>query len=381
MIELPSIKDSMDSLFYYLAHFYDEKCFPDFKGIYQFVLKDGDASYCYYIEIGGAKAESHKGRHGAPDVEVMACVNDFFNILNGKLNPFLGYVLGKYKVKGHWSYLLPMGRLFGKQFDEKIIKEMEPTDNFDKLHRRQWRKPDNVLVINGSPRRKDGFTYFYLKHLLKGIERAGADVELIDICDPAIKVNSCLGCYACLKITPGKCVIKDDANRLVDKLDKAEFIVFAFPVYFGAFPDKLKALLDRCLVLFLPYFVPNKDLTKHVRYNRKKQNMVIFSNAFFPEIKQFKGCVEAFELVGAHSYIKPLAYILRPSAESLAFSITHRGRLDDVLNSLESAGKQMIEEGRVSPALLRNISKTDISKKRLCNLMNQFVYLNYRKND
>ena len=381
MIELPSIKDSLDSLFYYLSRFYDEKRFPDFKGIYQFVLKDSSESYCYYIEIGGAKAESYKGIHKAPDIEVTAFVNDFFNILNGKLNPLLGYVLGKFKVKGHWSYLLPMGRLFGKQFDEKIIKEMKSADEPDKSGKKKWSRPNSVLVINASPRCKDGFTYFYLKHLLKGIENAGSKVELIDICDPAIKVNSCLGCYACLKITPGKCAIKDDANWLVDKLDKAEFIVFAFPVHFGAFPDKLKALLDRCLVLFLPYFVPNKDLTKHVRYNRKKQNMVIFSNAFFPEIKQFKGCVEAFELVGAHSYIKPLAYILRPSAESLAFSITHRDRLYDVLNSLESAGKQMMEEGRISLALLRKISKIDISKRRLCNLMNQFVYLNYRKHD
>ncbi|MBQ3746501.1 MAG: NAD(P)H-dependent oxidoreductase, partial [Kiritimatiellae bacterium] len=47
-----------------------------------------------------------------------------------------------------------------------------------------------------------------------------------------------------------KCVKKDDANELVEKMLSADSIVLATPVYFYSMDAQLKALIDRTVVVY-----------------------------------------------------------------------------------------------------------------------------------
>ena len=62
----------------------------------------------------------------------------------------------------------------------------------------------NILFINGSPRGKNGLSSLLHSHIIKGFENAGANVEVIYLCEKMIK--KCSGCLSCLIITPGKCI-------------------------------------------------------------------------------------------------------------------------------------------------------------------------------
>ena len=102
-----------------------------------------------------------------------------------------------------------------------------------------------VLVIS-STLRQNGNSEVLAKEFAKGAQDAGNTVEFVSLRDKEIKF--CKGCLACQKI--GHCVIKDDSNEIVEKMEKAEVIVFASPIYYYEMSGQLKTLLDRANALF-----------------------------------------------------------------------------------------------------------------------------------
>ena len=98
----------------------------------------------------------------------------------------------------------------------------------------------NILIISASPR-KGGNSDLLCDQFAKGAREAGHHVEKVRLAER--KIGYCTGCYACQKLH--KCVQKDDANELVEKMLVADAIVLATPVYFYSMDAQLKALIDR----------------------------------------------------------------------------------------------------------------------------------------
>lgn len=80
----------------------------------------------------------------------------------------------------------------------------------------------------------------------RGAIEAGHEVEFINLKDKNIKF--CQGCMACQ--TTLKCVIKDDMEELIKKVQKADVLVFATPIYYYEMSGQLKTFLDRCNPLY-----------------------------------------------------------------------------------------------------------------------------------
>ena len=102
-----------------------------------------------------------------------------------------------------------------------------------------------VLIISSSPR-KGGNSDILCDAFAQGAKEAGNEVEKVRIA--ALKIGYCTGCYACQKT--GKCAIKDDAKKVIDKMMAADVIVLASPVYFYSICAQLKALIDRTVVVY-----------------------------------------------------------------------------------------------------------------------------------
>ena len=102
-----------------------------------------------------------------------------------------------------------------------------------------------VLIISSTPR-KGGNSDILCDEFAAGAKEAGNAVEKIRIADK--KIGYCTGCYACQKT--GKCAIKDDAQKVIDKMMAADVIVLASPVYFYCVSAQLKALIDRTVVVY-----------------------------------------------------------------------------------------------------------------------------------
>ena len=99
-----------------------------------------------------------------------------------------------------------------------------------------------VLLLNGSPR-KDGNTESLVKAFEQGAKKHG-EVEIINVCD--ININPCKGCDYCLNSEGHACVQKDGMSEIYKKLQTADVLVVASPVYFYSLSAQLKALIDRC---------------------------------------------------------------------------------------------------------------------------------------
>ena len=102
-----------------------------------------------------------------------------------------------------------------------------------------------ILAFNGSPR-KNGNTEILLSSLLDGARGAGADVELIRLADYTI--HPCVACGGCEKT--GRCVLEDDMQVLYEKVDSADRLVIASPIYFYSVTAQTKAFIDRCQAMW-----------------------------------------------------------------------------------------------------------------------------------
>lgn len=102
-----------------------------------------------------------------------------------------------------------------------------------------------VLGIYGSPR-KEGNSDLLLDQALKGARAAGAETDSIYVRD--FEFCGCLECLGCEKT--GVCVLKDDMQDLYPRIQEAEVIILATPIFFYGFSSQLKALIDRCQALW-----------------------------------------------------------------------------------------------------------------------------------
>ena len=102
-----------------------------------------------------------------------------------------------------------------------------------------------AIVICGS-RNPNGQTAEAAAALTKGMAKAGASADLVLL--PALKLERCRQCDdngwgLCRK--EGRCVIDDDFPALVRKIESADGVVFATPVYYSDLSESMRAFADR----------------------------------------------------------------------------------------------------------------------------------------
>ena len=98
-----------------------------------------------------------------------------------------------------------------------------------------------ILGICASPRGSKSTTLRLVQALLKGAKEAGAEVELVDVCNLDIKF--CNACQVCFKT--GVCVHKDDFQGLYDKILTADGLVWGSPNYLRSVTAQMKTFIDR----------------------------------------------------------------------------------------------------------------------------------------
>ena len=98
-----------------------------------------------------------------------------------------------------------------------------------------------TLILTGSPR-KEGHTA-KMAAFLAG--RLQGEVEMLSL-DHRTDIMPCRDCRYCFQ--NDHCCIQDPMQEIYQKLDQADRIVFAAPVYFYGIPGSMKAVLDRLQV-------------------------------------------------------------------------------------------------------------------------------------
>jgi multimeric flavodoxin WrbA len=107
-----------------------------------------------------------------------------------------------------------------------------------------------VLGVLGSPRR-GGNTDLLLDAALEGASEAGAEVEKVVL--DSLTVRPCTACQGCRDGV--RCVFDDDMVPLYSKIESADVIILASPVYFEAVSAQAKAFIDRCQLFWYRKYV------------------------------------------------------------------------------------------------------------------------------
>ena len=110
-----------------------------------------------------------------------------------------------------------------------------------------------VLIVSGSPR-KGGNSDLLCDEFMRGASDAGNQVEKVFL--RSKKVAPCNACYYCRQ-SGGECAIRDDMGEILDKMQAADVIVMASPVYFYSIDAQMKAVIDRSVARWTN--IPNKE--------------------------------------------------------------------------------------------------------------------------
>lgn len=103
----------------------------------------------------------------------------------------------------------------------------------------------NVLILSTSPR-KNGNSDRLAEQFAKGAAEAGHRVEKISLADSDLRF--CRGCLSCIKTN--RCILRDVMDELLPRIQQADVLVFATPIYYYEMSGQMKTLLDRTNPLY-----------------------------------------------------------------------------------------------------------------------------------
>ena len=214
-----------------------------------------------------------------------------------------------------------------------------------------------IIALNGSPRGPKSNTHIMVREFLAGAEEAGAETENIFLVQK--KIKHCMGCFSCWIKTPGKCIIKDDMEELLEKSMASDIVVYACPIYVGDVSGIMKDFIDRSIPLEKPNFSKNKDgVVNHVHRYEKYPRFVLISNCGFPEqchFKYFRNTFTYMEQIGGAEII---AEIYRGQGELLKAEVPElKPILDGYKSHLRKAGREVVMDGKLSEETKAELEK------------------------
>lgn len=282
----------------------------------------------------------------------------FCNITLGKFNPVPDILGGKIQFDRN---LLSIGRFakFGAIFSIRAVEIKLPTAI---PHAGEWKQPENILLVNGSPR-KNGSAKLMLEWFREGLP--GGNIEVLDV--SSLKIGRCLHCYKCWTDHPDRCVIKDDASEFGEKIDAADLIVFFVPLSYSTMPSDMKRAMERLFPETTPFFYHNRKtgLTAHpVKKNRKSHAFLQFLVWGFPEMTHGRILEENFDEWAKHSHKNILGSIRRPDINMILGDPRLQPEREKIQNATASLARSIFETGKISSREKRIIEKEDyVSKK------------------
>ena len=100
----------------------------------------------------------------------------------------------------------------------------------------------SVLILTASPRKNGNSTILALK-AAEGVNTAGGKADVQPIGN--LKIAPCNACDLCRTNSEAGCVINDDMQTLYKKIEDAQGIIFATPVYWFSVSAQMKCFIDR----------------------------------------------------------------------------------------------------------------------------------------
>jgi multimeric flavodoxin WrbA/putative sterol carrier protein len=349
----------------YLAH--KEKG----TGIIQFYFSHKNQEWFCYIKADENHLAFCVGTADHPTVTLRCNFLHWLDLSSGRLNPVWGMITQKLKFKGQTSFFKTLPK---PDFDVNIKDKDDPYSYFEKNAVKNRTLPQSVIIINASPRSDNGYTEQFVSHFAEGIRETGVNVEEIYL--SKLRIKTCTGCWHCW-IKENGCVFdgKDDFYALFEKVNRADTIVYALPLYVDGMPSILKNYFDRSVRRVYPYICNDTKKMRHPRrIDRKNQTMMLLSICGFQEKTQFKALETHFRAI-AHNFHIPLTEtVYRPGAMFLFNNPFFYKAQIEILENMKKAGMELVLTGKINRVTKRKIEQKITGKKEFVKMTNYFWF-------
>ncbi len=227
-----------------------------------------------------------------------------------------------------------------------------------------------VLAFNASPHMEKSSTTLILNSFLDGLKEEGASIEIFYTSQ--LKINPCLGDLNCWTRTPGKCIQKDDVEMLLPKIQQADILVFAFPLYVDGMPGPMKTLVDRLITLLDPYVVLRDSHCRHpAREKTTRTKLVLISNCGFWELDNFDPLIAHVKAICKNASWEYAGALLRPHGPALGYMLRKGYPVQDVIDAARKAGKELAKNGKISEQPLKTIGRELVPLNDYIKILNQ----------
>ena len=150
----------------------------------------------------------------------------------------------------------------------------------------------NILILQGSVR-KDGNTAMLANAFADGA-RTHYNVEIISVGE--MNIHPCIGCNSCFGRDDHSCCQNDDMKLVYQKMQTADVLVLASPVYFYGISAQLKAVIDR-------FHTPMRD-----SFPVKKLGLILVGAASLPQL--FDAIKMQYQLVLNYFHLENVGMVL-----------------------------------------------------------------------
>lgn len=203
-----------------------------------------------------------------------------------------------------------------------------------------------ILLIESIPR-KTGYTSKLLGHFKDGLKESGSDFKEIDLLKHNVK--PCKGCYMCWTNSPGRCVIRDDMDQLLESFLEADRIFLVTPMYHYTMNCEMLKFFERCLPLSMNGFnsSPLGLMRNSVRYPEKWNNkkLGLLTCGAFREDENFSAIIKNFELIANGLCLDTCGILIRPESYLLRFKPAKPKTITNIEKAFQKAGYELGKNG------------------------------------
>ncbi len=105
-----------------------------------------------------------------------------------------------------------------------------------------------ITVLNGSPRKEN--TSAMVEAFAQGAREAGHEVEILHV--GKMKIAGCQACEYCHGKGAGKCIQRDDMDKVIPAYQDCDMVVFASPIYYFDMTAQMHAAIQRVYCIGKP---------------------------------------------------------------------------------------------------------------------------------
>jgi len=202
-----------------------------------------------------------------------------------------------------------------------------------------------VLAIVGTPRR-NGLVSSLCQRILDGAEENGHQVEMVNLYD--YDIGYCRGCWGGAKL--GRCILKDDHEKVLEKLREAEVVILGSPIYWSDVSGIMKNFFDR-QTAYMNIFPGGENYYK-LPTKEKFKTMLKASKNFGPKEHEFRNkkfilvtaCTSPFPVSHLSKEVPQTLYVMKMYAKKMKGKVIAKLVYTDTLFKFLSKKEQKIME-------------------------------------